>query len=184
MAKGFGVSNSGSKKKKNKSGKFFSELPEEKQVTEVKEGCKYIEEDSYFILKVDNLNTFDFNNIWGDDDLYIPGIEGFDGFSENGLVYSDNEFYSFCIEENLGAEYTLRMAKYLTMKTQKSHVVIGILANGKDEFTGKYEYDEELKKQHQILLDVFGKMPEYNEYVNYIDEPLNKEIKKLSRYFS
>ncbi len=27
MAKGFGVSNSGSKKKKNKLGNFFSELP-------------------------------------------------------------------------------------------------------------------------------------------------------------
>ena len=181
MAKGFGVSNSNLKKKKNRSGNFFSELPEKKQVTERKESFEYLEEeDFYFILKVDNLYTFDINNIWGNDDMYVQGIEGFNGFSKDGLLYSDDSFY---VEENLGEEYALIMAKYLTIRTQKSHIVIGVLKNNsKDECIGKYEYDDKLKKQHQILLNVFGKMPEYNEYVNYINESLDKQIKKSSRY--
>ncbi|MDJ0516122.1 MAG: hypothetical protein QNJ74_07610 [Trichodesmium sp. MO_231.B1] len=34
------------------------------------------------------------------------------------------------------------------------------------------------KKQHQVLLKKFAKMPEYDEYVNYISELLDKEIEK------
>ncbi len=127
----------------------------------------------YFILKVGNLESFDMNNIWNDDITYfLKGIEGFDGFSENGLRYSKADTYH--IDEEIDA---IIMAKYLTMRTKKNHVVIGILEN-EEVCIGKYEYDEQLKKQHQVLLKKFTKMPEYDEYVNYINELLENEIKK------
>ncbi|NES07624.1 MAG: hypothetical protein F6K22_35490, partial [Okeania sp. SIO2F4] len=129
----------------------------------------------YLILKVGNLDSFDMNKIWNDDITYfVKGIEGFNGFSDNGLHYSKADTYH--IDEKIDA---LIMARYLTMRTKKNHVVIGILENEtKEVCIGKYEYDEQLKKKHQVLLKKFAKMPEYNEYVNYISELLDKEIEK------
>ncbi|OZH54245.1 hypothetical protein AFK68_12100 [Hydrocoleum sp. CS-953] len=129
----------------------------------------------YCILKVENLDSFDTNNIWDDDITYfLKGIEGFNGFSEKGLRYSKADTYH--IDEEIDA---IVMAQYLTMRTQKNHVVIGILENGtKEVWIGKYEYDEQLKKQHQVLLKKFTKMPEYHEYVNDINEFLDKKIKE------
>ncbi len=48
----------------------------------------------YCILKVENLDSFDTNNIWDNDITYfVKGIEGFNGFSENGLRYSKADTY-------------------------------------------------------------------------------------------
>jgi len=144
---------------------------------ELKKGFEDSEvEPYYWILKIDNLDSFDINNIWGDDILdFAKGIEGFNGSSENGLRYS--KAYTYDIDKEFDA---LLMAEYLTMRTQKNHVVMGTLENGsKDVCIKKYEYNDNLKKTHQILLDIFGKMPEYDEYVNYISELLDKEIKKV-----
>ncbi len=132
------------------------------------------------------------NNIWDDDGIYVKGIEAFNGFSQNSLLYSETDTYyiekdTYYTEENLGekdalimAKYlSMIMAKYLTIRTQKNHVVIGVVENGtKDVCIGKYEYDDKLKKQHQVLLEKFAEMPEYNEYLTYINEKLDEEIKK------
>ena len=93
------------------------------------------------------------------------------------MRYSEADAYY--IDEELEA---CKLAEYLTIRTQKNHVVIGILENGtKDVCIEKYEYDDKLKKQHQVLLEKFAKMPEYDQYLDYINELLDEETEKYSR---
>jgi len=185
MPKGFGVSNSGSKKKKSKSGKFFSELPEVKELfviinlptnleivpLEIEISFEEIALYSMVKIKPDFIDVKPFYR-------QVKFLSKF--IETNSMSWSDFISDAGKFDDQFK---TLLLAKYLTIQTKNSHAIMKIGEINKIN-TAKYlpaislTYDESSKILEEEILDKFGKMPTFDEYFKSHIEDVSTELKE------
>ncbi|NES07957.1 MAG: hypothetical protein F6K22_37330 [Okeania sp. SIO2F4] len=185
MSKGFGVSNSGSKKKKSNSGKFFSELPAVKELFVVINLPTNLE-----IIPLEIEISFDEIALYSmvkikphfiDVKPFYPQVQFLSKFVEtNSISWSDFISDAGKFDDQFK---TLLLAKYLTINTKKSHAVMKIGEINKIN-TAKYlpaislTYDESYRILEEEILDKFGKMPTFDEYFKSHIEDISTELKE------
>ncbi len=185
MPKGFGVSNSGSRKKKSKSGKLFSELPAVKELFVIINLPTNLEIVPLEIeLSFDEIAFYSMVKI----KPYLIDVKPF---------YRQVQFLSKFVETNsISWSYSiadagkfddkfkaLLLAKYLTIKTQKSHAVMKVgeinkINTAKELPAISLIYDENYKILEKEILDKFGKMPTFDEYFKSHIEDVSTELKE------
>ncbi len=185
MSKGFGVSNSGSKKKKSKSGKLFSELPAVKELFVIIDLPTNLEIVPLEIdISFDEIALYSMVKIkpyFIDIKPFYRQVQFLSKFVETNSI----SWSSFISDASKFDDQfkTLLVAKYLTIKTQKSHAVMKIgeinkINTAKELPAISLTYDESYKILEKEILDKFGKMPTFDEYFQSHIEDVSTELKE------